>query len=43
MRGSTWIMWHFMRGHLVTLRRPYDAPVGIVAHCRRCDRVKQFI
>lgn len=43
MRSVAWAMAHLARGHLVTLRRPYDAPVGIVAHCRRCDRVKQFI
>lgn len=31
-------LWHTARGHLVTVSRPYDAPVGTVLRCRCGDR-----
>lgn len=34
MRRATWIAWHAARFHLISIGHPYDAPVGVVAHCR---------
>ena len=42
MRRLAWLAWHAARGHLLTVGRPYDAPVGIVAHCR-CGHRRQLI
>ena len=38
MRRLAWLAWHLARGHLVTLGRPYDAPVGTVLRCHCGDR-----
>ncbi|MDV6299941.1 hypothetical protein R3P82_12560 [Dietzia maris] len=42
MRAALWAAWHLARGHLVTLGRPYDAPIGTVARCR-CGALRQLI
>lgn len=34
MRRLAWIVWHAARFHPISIGRPYDTPVGIVAHCR---------
>ena len=34
MRRLAWLAWHAARGHLLTVGRPYDAPVGTVLRCR---------
>lgn len=38
MRAAVWAAWHLTRGHLLTVGRPYDAPVGWQARCRCGDR-----
>lgn len=38
MSRLAWAAWHAGRGHLVTIGRPYDAPVGVVLRCRCGDR-----
>ncbi|MFI8590098.1 hypothetical protein [Dietzia maris] len=38
MRPALWAAWHLARGHLVTVGRPYDAPVGTVLRCHCGDR-----
>ena len=38
MRSALWAVWHLLRGHLVTIGRPFDAPVGTVLRCRCGDR-----
>lgn len=42
MRSIAWAVWHLARGHLVTVSRPYDAPVGTVLRCR-CGHNRQLI
>ncbi|WP_255458000.1 MULTISPECIES: hypothetical protein [unclassified Dietzia] len=37
MRTLAWVVWHLARAHLFTVGRPYDAPVGVYAHCRCGD------
>lgn len=38
MRRLAWAAWHLARSHLLTVGRPYDAPVGTVLRCRCGDR-----
>lgn len=33
-----WTLWHTARGHLVTVGRPYDSPVGWQFRCHCGDR-----
>ena len=38
MRRAAWLAWHTIRIHVISIGRPYDAPVGVVARCRCGDR-----
>ena len=42
MRRLAWLAWHAARGHLFTVGRPYDAPVGWQAKFR-CGARHQLI
>lgn len=42
MRRLAWLAWHAARFHLVSIGRPYDAPIGWTARCHCGDRRQIF-
>ena len=42
MRAFVWALAHAARGHLLTVGRPYDAPIGTVLRCH-CGHNRQIL
>lgn len=42
MRRLAWVAAHLFRFHRLSFGRPYDAPIGVYAHCR-CGHNHQIL